>query len=563
VLRIILEQQVNRCVLSKEIGRFIHMIGNVSFIEALSILSKSSPFAVSTENNGRKTSLLSEIKDYLYIQSPIEEKVLSTISSFCNRNKKILFLCGSSGDGKSEILTRCKKKFDSRVRFHLDATHSFSPNENAIQTLDREIEDYQSGETPLVIGINTGMLANYAEEGANQAVKQSIRAYLNRESYSDEFVFINFEDFPKFLISDDGYHAEFPEKFLKRITQHEDNILRQLYDKDKANKDAVDSKRLFANYELLSLPSVQSVIIDLLFKARLKKDQFLTARALLDFIFGLLAGPGYLFDNLFSGGDNELAEKIVEFDPANIRTKQIDRFILAFELKLTDKDFEDFREELTKIGISRVKKAHSYLRLFYTFKYGDYANNYHANFRSDFSESLIEKYIHCYKLHRDFNGDKAERELLKAFYNKILIQAVRNHINRNAPTLSKNQYLIAELNSYLLTAKLDIKPDYKSIQNDKPQSASYFHIHLKVKVNDSEVRIRPIPLNINLLGLLIDIVSGFRPNKHDKSSIVILDELVDDITKVANQSHDIQIVKGRQRFELRKVEDDDIEVSEV
>ena len=70
-------------------------------------------------------------------------------------------------------------------------------------------------------------------------------------------------------------------------------------------------------------------------------------------------------------------------------------------------------------------------------------------------------------------------------------------------------------------------------------------------------------MNLHLLGLLIDIVSGFRPNKHDKSSIVILDELVDDITKVANQSHDIQIVKGRQRFELRKVEDDDIEVSEV
>ncbi|AMJ85187.1 MULTISPECIES: DNA phosphorothioation-dependent restriction protein DptF [Alteromonas] len=539
------------------------MKGNVSFIEALSILSKSSPFAVSTENSGQKSSLLNEIKEYLYIQSPVEEKVLSTISSLSTQNKKILFLCGSSGDGKSEILTRCKKTFDSRVRFHLDATHSFDPNENAIQTLDREIESYLLGDTPLVIGINTGMLANYAEEGANENVAQSIKAYLDRQSYSDEFIFINFEDFPKFLIGDNEYHAEFPEKFLKRITQQKDNILRQLYDRDKANKNDVDSKRLFANYELLSLPSVQAVIIDLLFKARLKKDQFLTARALLDFVFGLLAGPGYLFDNLFSGGDNELAEKIAEFDPANLRTKQIDRFILAFELKLTDSDFEDFREALMNIDINNVKKAHSYLRLFYALRYGNYANNYHAKFRSDFSESLIEKYIHCYKLHRDFNGDKAERELLKNFYNKTLIQAVRKHINRNAPYLSKNQYLTAEVNGYLLTSKLDIKPDYKSIQNDKPQSASYFNVHLKVKVNDSEVKIRPIPLNINLLGLLIEIVSGFRPNKHDKSSIVILDELVDDITKVANQSHDIQVVRGRKRFELRKVEDDDIEVSEV
>ena len=84
-----------------------------------------------------------------------------------------------------------------------------------------------------------------------------------------------------------------------------------------------------------------------------------------------------------------------------------------------------------------------------------------------------------------------------------------------------------------------------------------------VKVNDREAKVRPIPLNINLLELLIDIVSGYRPNKHDKSAVVLLDELVDDIIKVANQSRDIQIVKGAQRFELRKVEDDEIEVSEV
>ena len=58
-------------------------------------------------------------------------------------------------------------------------------------------------------------------------------------------------------------------------------------------------------------------------------------------------------------------------------------------------------------------------------------------------------------------------------------------------------------------------------------------------------------------------MNGYRPNKHDKSAVVLLDELVDDITKVANQSHDIQIVKGNKRFELRKVEDDEIEVSEV
>lgn len=54
---------------------------------------------------------------------PIEEEVNSIISALSKTTKKIAFLCGSSGDGKSEMLTRCKKKLDSRVKFHLDATH--------------------------------------------------------------------------------------------------------------------------------------------------------------------------------------------------------------------------------------------------------------------------------------------------------------------------------------------------------------------------------------------------------------------------------------------------------
>lgn len=535
------------------------MSGGVRFIEALSILSKSSPYAVSTEISDHSDILLDQVKEYLYITMPIEEKVHSIVSALGKTNKKIVFLCGSSGDGKSEILTRCKKEFDSRVKFHLDATHSFAPHENAIQTLDREIECYKNGESPLVVGINTGMLGNYAEEGTDESIRENIRVYLNREQHSDELVFINFEDYPKFLIGDDGYNADFPEQLLNRITRHDDNILRQLYDKDKELLGDADSKRLFANYELLSLPSVQSVIIDLLFKARLMRDQFLTARAFLDFIFGLLAGPGYLFDNLFSGGDNELAEKIVEFDPANLRTKQVDRFILAFELKLTDQEFSQFKDDIAQMGIARISKAHSFLRLFYILRTGDYGNNYHRKFGQDFSESLIEQYVQCYKLHSDFDGQKADKDKLKNFYQKTLINAVRKHINRNAPSLSKNQYLISEMNGYKLTSKLDIKPDYKSIQNDTPVSASYFSVFVKV----NEQSIRPVPININLLGLLKNIVNGYRPNKHDKSAVVLLDELVDDIVKVANQSNDIQIIKGNKKFDLRKIEDDEIEVSEV
>ena len=338
------------------------------FKSALSVLSKSSPYAVSTERQQLTSPLLDDIKRYLYVEMPIANKVEKKISSFSASRPEVLFLCGSSGDGKSEILATCKNTYKSRVKFHLDATHSFDPNENAIQTLDKVFDEYQSTNSPLVVGINTGMLGNYAEEGGNEFFKQVINNYLGSGEGSANVHFISFEDYPKFQINQEGYTAEFAEKLLKKLTAAEDNIIRQIFDKDKVEHTDAESVKLYANYELLSLPNVQTVIVDLLFKARLVRGQFLTARSLLDFIFTLLAGPGYLFDNLFAGGDNELASKIIDFDPAHLRTKNIDRFILANDLSLPDLEFAKFKNELKSFGVSNLTNSHSYLRLFYILK---------------------------------------------------------------------------------------------------------------------------------------------------------------------------------------------------
>ncbi|MCV4593116.1 DNA phosphorothioation-dependent restriction protein DptF, partial [Escherichia coli] len=91
-----------------------------------------------------------------------------------------------------------------------------------------------------------------------------------------------------------------------------------------------------ANYKLLCLPGVQDVLITQLFKARLIKDQFVTTRTLLDFLHHLLMGPGHLFDNLFTGAENDLIKKVSDFDPARLHTYEIDQFILRYELGLVD-----------------------------------------------------------------------------------------------------------------------------------------------------------------------------------------------------------------------------------
>ncbi len=106
--------------------------------EVLSVLSKSSPYAVSTDRAETVSVALDEVKQYLYIK----QDFLKALSSLSSNEKKIIFLFGSRGDGKSEILTKYCHKFSNRANFYLDKTHSFKPNDSAIQTLDKVSQDF-------------------------------------------------------------------------------------------------------------------------------------------------------------------------------------------------------------------------------------------------------------------------------------------------------------------------------------------------------------------------------------------------------------------------------------
>ncbi|MCJ0830727.1 DNA phosphorothioation-dependent restriction protein DptF [Acinetobacter sp. NIPH1876] len=125
------------------------------FTDAVSILSKSSSYAVSTEND--LDSYLVSIKEDLYVEMPIEHRFFDVLENLSEHSRKVIFLCGSSGDGKSELLIRAKKRFsESYLKFHLDATHSFAPHHSAVDTLNNLFKEFENSNYSLVIGINIG-----------------------------------------------------------------------------------------------------------------------------------------------------------------------------------------------------------------------------------------------------------------------------------------------------------------------------------------------------------------------------------------------------------------------
>ena len=57
------------------------------------------------------------------------------------------------------------------------------------------------------------------------------------------------------------------------------------------------------------------------------------------------------------------------------------------------------------------------------------------------------------------------------------------------------------------------------------------------------------------------IVHGYRPNKHDKNTIVLLDEIVEQIVEVANTSNTLYLHTGSKKIKIKKIDLEDIEVS--
>ncbi|WMC09824.1 DNA phosphorothioation-dependent restriction protein DptF [Oceanimonas pelagia] len=526
-------------------------MSSVTLRKALGVLAKSSPFSVKTTTE-RPRDIYDDLKDYLYIKPDIEldfERVLSSLQP-----GECVFLCGSSGDGKSEILSRSYERYKQRYHFHLDATHSFAPHQSAIEALDELFDKRAEDNRPLVVGINIGMLANYAKEGHARHIelRSVIERFLEEGIRSEgQYRFLDFEAYPKFRFNDESEcYSGFVRQLCQRLTEPSgENPFHEIATKDELRE---QDERLTANFRLLGNPRVQDAIITTLFKTRLIKDQFITTRALLDFLHQLLTGEFFLYDNLFLGGSNELSQKMLEFDPALIHTQSIDQFILRYELSLPDPELDEFMAGLSKLGIrydgSRDGQAASMLRLFYLLKKCEVGNNYHHQFGADFEELLLERYASVWLMHGEYDGTPEKQAALRNFYMKELIPAIFTYANRHATELGKRELLLGQFGRCKVAAPLDLKVDFKSIHNLHVEKHDSFSAYLKV----GEQALRPMEIGLNLFELITKINSGYRPNKYDKNAIILLDEMVEQIRTVAKDSTSLKYYEGAKVYRLEQ-----------
>jgi DNA phosphorothioation-dependent restriction protein DptF len=501
----------------------------MQFKRLLDTLSRSSAHAVTTLGHGPREE--SEFKQYLYVETEIEKDFKRILASR-PISGSIIFLCGSSGDGKSEILKRYYSCYSEAFHFHLDATHSFRPDQNAIEALDQLFDQHKESDKPLVVGINVGMLFNYSAAGAerHQNLRAAIEEFTRTGQYSSPYTFLNFEDYPKFSLEDGGGGSAFISGLIERVVQPSDE--NPLY---RAYLDAVEKSPdlLTTNYQLLQQEEVRERIVQLLLFSRLRFDQFLSVRALLDFIHHLICGHRYLFDNLFMRGHNELSDIISHFDPCSIRSQKLDQFLIQHSLRVEEKSFFEFRESVSlTFGVKDLDAA-SWLRLFYVFQNFTMGNNYHQGFVDDFQRPLYDRYIEVWRLHAAYDSDAEKRQLLRKFYQEELVLALMRFGNRLYPSLTKRKHMyLCKRNSVVVSTRADIRPDFKRIEKEAAKNIHEFPVCLKVE----GVPLKTFQVNVSFLELITKINNGYRPNKHDKNTIVILEEIADEVTKVIVRS---------------------------
>jgi len=528
--------------------------------EALTVLSKSSPYAVRTQGVIENPDF-EKLKKHLYVETEIERAFRDKLDTL--QPGDVLFLCGSSGDGKSEILTRYEQAYGN-IKFHLDATHSFSASSTAIETLDELFSRMQQINVPLVVGINIGMLGNYQQDGSRDhlAIRKAIASFLiAKQKQSGKISFLDFEAFPKFRIEESEVKSDFFSGLLDKVVRDShDNPFRSAFEQSAQD---MGEKQLCANYLLLRQKPVQQVIIELLFQARVRKDQFITARMLLDFVYCILTGPRYLFDNLFDGGDNELLEVLQDFDPAILRSRKIDSFLVEQQIGIEDREYEAFNQSLVeKYGVTSGLKGASLLRLFFILRHSRlFADNrFVSRFSESFQDPVWQQYCQAWLLHREFDGEENQEQSLCCFYSELVFAAINCFANRNAPELNEDEFFISTRGGYIVAAELELNVQYLQIERDSNPDQSFFHIRIAV----GDVALKPVPVTFNLLDLMWRIVNGYRPNRHDKNSIVLLDELVYQITSQARLAKTLHLFKQGSRdehFKLKQTADKRIRVT--
>lgn len=522
--------------------------------EALGVLSRSSKYSVSTLRTENTVDELQALKDHLYITPDIQSDFEQALSQATSND--IICLCGSSGDGKSEILTQLYKKFNYLVEFHLDATHSKSQHESAIDCLNEKFDEFKTNSKPLAIGINIGMLQKFIKQGSERHddIKESFEAYFkNRHEKGfkeNRVTFYDFECYPRLQFSSRKVTSDFISNFLQKLTEKtSDNPFWECYKLENKSTSYVAK-----NFDVLSLKVFQNKLIELFGLARLMEEQFLIPRTFVDFIYQVLTKENEdgITGNVFSKFDNEFSHSFAKVDPLNSRSSEVDSFYLEFATQTISKEVQDdidLLQSITNISLS----PQGIIRGSYLFSDGGLKSQLAHFSGKSYIQQALNKYLCLIDL---FEKDKlldSDVDIYLNIVEDLLVNSALDYANRLIPSKVDGFIVSRKIKDFSVCNKVNIQADIDWVESGQLVTTDVIPISLIIN-NESKFI---FSIDLNTMIQVVYISNGLRPNRQNLEVIAKFDELIAHIVertidtesmKLINNNKTITVSKNRRRY---------------
>ncbi|MCX2767112.1 DNA phosphorothioation-dependent restriction protein DptF [Pseudoalteromonas sp. B530] len=507
--------------------------------EALSVLSKSSPYSVSTLRKGQQPDEY-KYKEYLYIEPQIAIDLERALNE--TPTNSILFLCGSSGDGKSEVLTRLYNKPEfQNVVFHLDATHGKTQHGTAVESLDELFDKQKKQQHKLAVGINIGMFQKFIKFGSDKHsdIKVLFSKFLenrHEKGYQIENAyFYDFESYPRLHFDKSGVKSEFVFSYLKKLTKEcGSNPFYELYisEKEKENQIAY-------NFQIISLPEFQSALVYLFGLIRLHDEQFLIPRLFVDFIYQLITteNDDGIIGNLFTCLDNQLSEKIVGQDPLQSSSQKLDSFLLALATGSLSENTLESINYLQKMAGCKLSK-NNIIRFAWVLnkELGDLYPESELN--NLINNEVLESYCALYEIlvKSEFNDEEAD--LLIGILEENLLADVANYVNRKVNTDVSGFVISRELKDFAICNKVEAEIDLDWLEENRLTAPDIMPI--RFLVNGDEVV--TLKLDIKVFTLIKNIQHGYLPNRNLHNEYTKLEEFISELIAATSKAKEVRII---------------------
>lgn len=511
--------------------------------------------SVSSRESIVNSEVFTDFNKYIHINRPIGDRLKEALKKLNSKEKGIILVVGSVGDGKSHLLSYLNENYPellTEVEIYNDATESDNPYRTAVETLINKLKEYKrSINKKLVIAINIGMLHNLNEkiEGSNELRDLSELIEGSRifsEEVSDinelndeEVTVVSFLTEKPFIIKNGEVSSDFYNEIMKKIfSESESNPFYENFVRD----DGFNRKEsIYRNYKLMLNEKVQETVIRLLIKIQIENKRMITTRALLNLIHDLIvpekddeSNNSLLVNLLFESPErSNLLKAVNTQDPALVQNANIDKLNVDLynSLDFYSKCLELFGEEdyknieeyiLLFDGLSHERKFKMIVRLHYLLNYKDY-------------ESIVYlKYIEALE-----NIEKDKRMI------KDLLMKIRKAVEswNGSP---ENGFIYKDSIDY--TSKMRIGIEFKyTLKSIRVTNQLTIEVILNVQGEDYK-----LVIDYNLYKLLTDIENGYILKEKDKSEAIVFAEFVDKVITsiVSNEKTIMTLTDNNKKYEI-------------